>query len=174
MDIGNDGFFLGSWHGVFSSFDFFKIRRDPRFSAFFIGPCPAFLYRCCMDFPKTMHRSFDRFLLNEWFLCLSKPVRTAAPSPWEFHPPAFRAGRSIEVSLCLVQVVAESGAKPISQPEFSLTCRGRVMAYRSACSPHKECTQVFGYSVVKVRVSEKNPPLIRPANKSQALNGKNK
>ena len=40
---------------------------------------------------------------------------------------------------------------------FSLTCRGRVMAYRSACSPHKECTQVFGYSVVKVRVSEKIP-----------------
>ena len=48
-------------------------------------------------------------------------------------------------------------AKPISQPGFSLTCRGRVMAYRSACSPHKECTQVFGYSVVKVRVSEKIP-----------------
>ena len=44
-------------------------------------------------------------------LCLSKPVRTAAPSPWEFHPPAFRAGRSIEISLCPVRVVAESGCK---------------------------------------------------------------
>jgi hypothetical protein len=42
-----------------------------------------------------------------------KPAWTAAPSPWAFHPPAFRAGRSIEVSLCPVCVVAGSGAKPI-------------------------------------------------------------
>ena len=45
------------------------------------------------------------------FFVRRKPVRTAAPSPWEFHPPAFRAGRSIEVSLCPIRVIAESGCE---------------------------------------------------------------
>ena len=38
-----------------------------------------------------------------------------------------------------------------SQPGFSLTCRGRVLAYRCAGSAYRECTQVFGYSVVKAQ-----------------------
>ena len=47
-----------------------------------------------------------------------KPARTAAPSPWALHPPVFRAGRSIEVSLCPVCVVAGLGANPIVTAGF--------------------------------------------------------
>ena len=41
-----------------------KFRRDPQFSSFFIGPCPVLLYRCCMEFSKTMHRSFGRIQID--------------------------------------------------------------------------------------------------------------
>ena len=87
-----------------------------------------------------------------------KPARTAAPSPWAFHPPAFRAGRSIEVSLCLVYVFALSVAirhlaAGILAIRFSWKRKlrfGVVLAYLCPCSVYKERTRWLNYSIVKV------------------------
>ena len=77
---------------------------------------------------------------------------------WASHPPAFRAGRSIEVSLCLVYVFALSvairhlaaGILAIHLFIKQKLCFSVVLAYLCPCSVYKECTRWLNYSIVKV------------------------
>ena len=85
------------------------------------------------------------------FFVRRKPARTAAPSPWAFHPPPFAPDARLKYHCTLYASSPDRVQSRSSQPGFSLACRGRVLAYRCAGSAYRECTQVFGYSVVKVQ-----------------------
>ena len=74
-----------------------------------------------------------------------------------FTLPPFAPDARLKYHCALYESSPDRVQSRSSQPGFSLACRGRVLAYRCAGSAYRECTQVFGYSVVKVRVSEKIP-----------------
>ena len=63
----------------------------------------------------------------------------------------FASGARLKYHYTLYVLSTDRVQNRSSQLGFSLTCRGRGLAYRCAGSVYRKCTQVFGYSVVKVQ-----------------------
>ena len=96
------------------------------------------------------------FFGEKFYICLrfEKNLRGRLHRLHGYFPlPPFAPDARLKYHCALYESSPDRVQSRSSQPGFSLACRGRVLAYRCAGSAYRECTQVFGYSVVKVQES---------------------